>query len=89
MASGNELITAYRPEDGRVKAFCSACGSSLFGGDWPYGNEIAIRLGAFDGEPGVRPEFHLFVRSKAAWETLPDDGVPRYDEHYCNDRDPA
>ena len=61
------------------------CGSSLFGGEWPHGDEIAIRLGAFDGDPGIRPEFHLFVGSKAPWETLPDDGLPRYEEHYTGD----
>jgi len=32
--------------------------------------------------PGIRPEFHLFVASRASWETLPDDGLPRYDETY-------
>jgi hypothetical protein len=29
---------------------------------------------------GVR--FHTFVASRAAWEELPDDGLPRYDERY-------
>ena len=85
LLSGEELITAYRPDDGRVKAFCSVCGSSLFGGDWPDGDEVAIRLGAFDGDPGIRPEFHLFVGSKAPWETLPDDGLPQYEERYTGD----
>jgi hypothetical protein len=23
---------------------------------------------------------HIYVRSVAPWETLPDDGLPRYDE---------
>src|SRR5918996_1112030 len=31
---GGELVRTYRPEGGKVKAFCSVCGSSLFGGDW-------------------------------------------------------
>ena len=37
------------PEDGRVKAFCKVCGSSLFGNDWPEGDQIGVRLGALDG----------------------------------------
>ena len=49
LLSGEELITVYRPDGGRVKAFCSVCGSSLFGREWPEGDEIAIRLGALDG----------------------------------------
>jgi hypothetical protein len=81
LLSGEELISVYRPDDGgRVKAFCSVCGSSLFGREWPEGDEIAIRLGALDGEPGIRPELHTFVGSRASWDELPDDGLPPYDE---------
>ena len=31
---------------------------------------------------GIRPEFHLFVGSRAPWDELPDDGLPRYDDAY-------
>jgi hypothetical protein len=82
LLAGEELIRTFRPEDGRVKAFCSVCGSSLFGGDWPEGDEVAIRLGSLDGDPCVRPEFHAFVGSRAPWVTLPADGLPRFDEAY-------
>ena len=82
LLAGEELISVFRPEDGRVKAFCSIWGSSLVGGEWPEGDEVAVRLGALDGDPGLRPEFHLFVASRAAWDELPDDGLPRYDEAY-------
>lgn len=39
-----------------------------------------MRLGALDGDPVIRPEFHTYVDSKAPWETLPEDGLPRYAE---------
>ena len=42
--------------------------------------KIAIRLGSLDGEPGIRPQFHTFVASRASWDEIPDDGLPRYDE---------
>lgn len=85
VALGEELIRVFRPGDGRVKAFCSVCGSSLFGNEWPEGDEIAIRFGVLEGDPGIRPEFHLHVASRAPWETLPDDGLPRFDEAYTGD----
>ena len=44
------------------------------------GEEIAVRFGALDGDPGIRPEFHTFIGSRAPWEELPEDGLPRYDE---------
>jgi hypothetical protein len=60
------------------KAFCSACGSSLFGGTWPDGPEVSIRFGVLDGDPGIEPQDRAFVASKAPWDDLPDDGLPRY-----------
>jgi hypothetical protein len=83
LLAGEELVRVWAPpDDGRVKAFCSVCGSSLFGADWPEGDEIGIRLGALDGDPGIRPGFHTFVASRAPWDDLSDDGLPRYDEGY-------
>jgi hypothetical protein len=78
LLAGEELLTVYRPGDGAVKVFCSVCGASLFGGDWPGGEKITVRFGALDGDPGLRPQYHSFVDSRAVWDTLPDDGLPRY-----------
>ena len=61
-----------------VKAFCRNCGSSLFGGTWPAGPEVSIRLGVLDDDPGIRPEYHSFASSKAPWEEICDDGLPRF-----------
>jgi hypothetical protein len=75
---GEELIRVYRPSGGMTKAFCSVCGSSLFGGTWPDGPEVSIRLGAIDADPGIRPQYHSHTASAAPWDTIPDDGLPRY-----------
>ena len=81
LLSGESLVRVYRPSDGSaVKAFCTTCGSSLFGGTWPDGPEVSVRLGALDGDPGIRPSFHTFVASRAPWDELPDDGLERYPE---------
>ncbi|MBV8431830.1 MAG: GFA family protein [Solirubrobacterales bacterium] len=80
LLSGAELIEVYRPSEGMSKAFCRRCGSSLFGGTWPEGPEVSVRLGGLDADPGIGPQYHSFVGSKASWETLPEDGLPRYDE---------
>ncbi len=77
---GEELIRVYRPDGGAVKAFCSVCGSSLFGGTWPDGPEVSIRFGALDDDPGIRPQYRSFTAHRAIWEELPDDGLPRYAE---------
>ncbi len=80
LLQGQELVRVFRPAAGAaVKAFCERCGSSLFGASWPEGSEISIRLGALDGDAGVRPQYHSFVASRAAWDELADDGLPRFD----------
>jgi hypothetical protein len=80
LLQGTELVRVYQPADGMAKAFCSVCGSSLFGGTWPDGPEVSIRLGALDDDPRVRPQYHSHTASAPPWETLPDDGLPRYPE---------
>ena len=77
---GAELLTSYTPEGGSAKTFCSVCGSNLFGGGWPESESSSVRLSAFGSDYDRKPEGHTFVRSVAAWEILPDDGLPRYDE---------
>jgi len=78
--SGDELIRAYEPPNGFAKHFCSACGSAL----WSRGRDdpeiVSVRLGAFDGDPGIRPSARSFVAYAAPWEPIPDDGLPRYPE---------
>ena len=78
LLSGEECVRVYRPAEGAaVKAFCVQCGSSLFGGTWPEGPEVSIRLGSVDGDPGIRPQVHTFVDSRAPWDEITDD-LPRY-----------
>jgi hypothetical protein len=79
LLSGADLVRVYRPDQGMVKAFCAACGSSLFGGTWPDGPEVSIRLGTLDDDPGIAPQFHNFVADAPTWLAVPDDGLPRHD----------
>jgi hypothetical protein len=41
-------------------------------------DELGIALGTLDDDPGVRPESHIFVRSKAPWFEITDD-LPQYE----------
>ncbi|TQV68183.1 GFA family protein [Exilibacterium tricleocarpae] len=74
---GQELLTSYVNTQGAGKQFCSRCGSMLCG---VYGGKIhGVALGCVDGDPDVRLERHIFVGSKAKWETIAE-GVPQYQE---------
>jgi hypothetical protein len=76
---GRELLTTYQPEEGSAKTFCSRCGSNIFGGGWPDSERTSVRLSALDEPFEESIESHIFVRSLAPWEVLPDDGAERYE----------
>jgi hypothetical protein len=80
VTQGEELIRTYAPPDGFPKLFCGACGSALWSRSPDDPDIISVRLGAFDGDPGIRPSLRQFVAYAASWEDIPDDGLPRYDE---------
>src|SRR6266567_3357958 len=76
---GEDLLQTFRPEDGSAKTFCRTCGSNLFGGGWPDSEMASVRASAIDDPFDARPSAHIFVRSLAAWESLPDDGLDRFE----------
>ena len=80
VTAGQDRVRAWSPSGGFAKEFCGDCGSALFGRDPGSGEVAIVRLGAIDGDPGVRPSARQFVAYAAAWEPLPDDGLPRFEE---------
>ena len=81
VVSGEDILSAYDPEDGGfVKVFCAKCGSALWARHPTDADTLSVRLGTFDDDPGIRPTYHQFVAYAAAWEPIPDDGLPRYPE---------
>jgi hypothetical protein len=79
LVAGEDLVRTYQPEEGSAKTFCSECGSNLFGGGWPESEFSSVRLSAIDTGFDTRPRSHIYVRSLAPWETLPDDGLERFE----------
>ena len=76
---GEELLQTFTPPGGSAKTFCRTCGSNLFGGGWPESEYSSVRTPMIDDPFDARPGVHIFVRSFAAWETLPDDGTERFE----------
>ena len=79
IVSGEELIAEWVPDEGYAKCFCSACGGALWS-KHPETGAKSVRMGTFDGDPGIRPQWRSFVAYAASWEPIPDDGLPRYPE---------
>jgi hypothetical protein len=75
IVSGREAVRIWAPPDGLPKAFCGECGGQLYSDG---GDVVGVRLGAVDGDPGIRPQWHQWVESAPDWEAIPDDGLPRF-----------
>ena len=57
--------------------FCKLCGSTLCG---VFDGQIhGVTLGCLNGDPEVELGMHIYVGSKAKWETLPE-GVTQYEK---------
>jgi hypothetical protein len=77
---GEDRLSSWKPEDGHEKWFCGDCGSALYTVNPADRSQLGVRLGAIDGDPGIRPSVRQFVAYAAPWEEIPDDGLPRYPE---------
>jgi hypothetical protein len=81
LVQGEELVTCWDPGGGGFeKCFCSRCGSALFSRNAQTGEDLGVRLGTVDGDPGIRPQKRQFTDYAAVWEAIPDDGLPRFAE---------
>jgi hypothetical protein len=71
---GEDLLMAYKVPEARyfTTVFCRRCGSKMPRIDRERGIAI-VPMGAFDDDPGIRPQCHIFVGSKAPWYDITDD----------------
>ncbi len=79
--SGLNLLRRYESSPGKVRAFCSVCGSPIFSERASLPGVVRIRAGLLAEPVQARLGFHAFVASKASWWPL-DDGLPQYPEGF-------
>ena len=75
--SGEDYLKVYETLAGSGWCFCTECGSSLAGTE--KGKITTVTLGTVEGDPGIKPESHIFVGSKAGWYEINDD-LPQFEE---------
>ena len=77
--SGEENLGRYAQTETLTKTFCRECGSSLVSYYTDRPAVLGLALGTLDQDPGRRPEFHIYVDSKAPWHEILDN-LPQYKE---------
>ncbi len=78
LLSGADSITAYESSPGKQRFFCRNCGSHVFARLRSRPDEVILRIGTLDADPGQRPQAHIWVSHKAAWYEILD-GLPQYE----------
>ena len=75
--TGEYLLSTYVDTHECGFKFCSLCGSTLCG---VIGGVIhGVTLGCVNDDPEIQLSRHIYVGSKASWETIPE-GVVQYPE---------
>jgi hypothetical protein len=77
VTEGEENIAVHERNPDNLVSRCRLCGSPLFA-LVRDGRFFHVQLGSLIDDPGIRPMFHIFVRSKAPWYTITD-SLPQYD----------
>jgi hypothetical protein len=75
LVAGDQLVREYESSPGKLRAFCSRCGSPIYSRERAHPAFRRVRLGTLEQDPGVRPVLHVWVGSKAPWFAVTD-GLP-------------
>lgn len=78
---GEEALTPYESSPGKFRCFCSRCGTHIVARMTARPGTVIVRAGTVDGDPGVRPDMHIWVRARAPWYAIRD-ALPQYEEGY-------
>ena len=73
----NSCLKEYESSPGKLRAFCSACGSPIFAYLTATPNLVRIRLGTLDTPLEKTAKAHTFVSEKAPWHVIGGD-LPQF-----------
>jgi hypothetical protein len=79
LLGGRETLREYESSPGKLRAFCSTCGSPVYAYLTATPDVLRIRLGSLDTPFLKQPKAHTFVSDKAAWEPIEGD-LPQFPE---------
>lgn len=74
---GEDRLSRYESSPGKLRCFCSVCGSQLIA-ERPAQAHVIVRIATLDQDPGVRPARHIWVSHDRPW--LAQEGIPAHAE---------
>ena len=70
--TGEERLSAYESSPGKLRRFCSVCGTHLLA-ERPTQPHVILRVATLDDDPGTRATMHIWTSHDASWLADSDD----------------
>lgn len=81
LLAGSELLREFESSPGKLRCFCSRCGSPVLSRLLADPGTLRIRAGLLDGPVAARAIAHFYVGSKADWWSIGDE-LPQFEAGY-------
>jgi ADP-ribosyl-[dinitrogen reductase] hydrolase len=74
---GEDKLSAFESSPGKLRHFCSVCGSHLVAerDNQPH---VIVRIATLDENPNMTPQMHIWTSHDVSW--LGYEGIPAYPE---------
>lgn len=76
--SGQHAVAAFESSPGKLRHFCSQCGTHLIA-EWVSQSQVIVRVATLDEDPGSKPKAHLWVSHQVPWLAFGSD-IPSFSE---------
>ena len=72
LTGGEDRISSYNSSKGKVRYFCSNCGTHMYALCDRDPDDVILRMGVLDGDLGMKAERHIWVSHKPDWYEITD-----------------
>jgi hypothetical protein len=79
--SGADLLTHYESSPGKMRVFCSRCGSPIYSSRTSLPDVLRIRVGLINEPVSARPVAHIYAAAPCNWWPITD-SLPQFPEAY-------
>lgn len=81
LTAGKELLKTFESSPGKLRVFCSGCGSPIYSTKDSVAGVLRVRAGLLNEPLAIKPVAHFHTASKCSWWAI-DDGLPQFRDAY-------
>ena len=77
--SGENFLVGYESTPGKIRHFCSKCGTHVYATSAKKPENVVLRIGCIEGNHDISPTKHIWVSHKAPWYEITNN-LPMHEE---------